>query len=315
MGFTTYHEAEAQVKIEPQHYGVPHATYGFTIAPGIYEVIIRDSIHFTATHSSDSTRITANKPNDAEGELHIYGCSFAYGYGVEDTATFAWQLQQRLPHYNVVNYGVSGYGLTQMYLRLKTNIAQGRIPKVAVIAYASFQDERTTMMRNWRKSIAASVRQEGYENVLFPYTLEEEGTINVQFMLPTYEPCWGAKFSVLMHAIEQAYNYYEDYFTNSHDIAKNTMRNINALCQQHNIRLLVAGVDDDYYTESMLKSCYVADIEFCRISADFTQSGNTIAPDDHHPNEAIHTLYAKRLQRYFQNYPTKRDLTEYRNKE
>lgn len=69
-------------------------------------------------------------------KLHFFGDSYIFGFGVPDSQT-ALQLLARDPRisgrFEVLNYGVIGYGLEQMLMRLQ--LAQGEISKDDVVVF------------------------------------------------------------------------------------------------------------------------------------------------------------------------------------
>lgn len=58
---------------------------------------------------------------DTSQRLFLFGDSYTFGYGVENQETFAWHLANEYlsPRVDVINAGVSGYGVTQMRVRFE----------------------------------------------------------------------------------------------------------------------------------------------------------------------------------------------------
>jgi hypothetical protein len=62
--------------------------------------------------------------------IHIFGDSFAFGFNVNDDEAFPSLLNKKVNNYNILNYGVPGWGIIQMYLRTMDaleNIKEGDI--------------------------------------------------------------------------------------------------------------------------------------------------------------------------------------------
>jgi hypothetical protein len=74
-----------------------------------------------ATVSKNGTRLNKNYVK-SKNTLHIFGDSFTFGYGAKDTETFPYILSSLSEEINVINYGVPGWGVTQMYIYLKENL-------------------------------------------------------------------------------------------------------------------------------------------------------------------------------------------------
>ena len=130
---------------------------GYRMLPGRYTVRFPTGFGFDVPHGEDSLRIVREpaRPTPAGApELWIFGCSFSYGWGVDDSAVYAWQVQQMLPDWAVVNFSVNGYGTLQSLRQLERGLAEREAPAVVVLAYAAFHDERNTFVRQRRKRVA-----------------------------------------------------------------------------------------------------------------------------------------------------------------
>ena len=66
-------------------------------------------------------------------DIIFVGCSFTYGWGLNDEETFAWKVQAALPYWNVHNFGVDGYGTCQAYMLLKRVFQSEHFHKPVVI--------------------------------------------------------------------------------------------------------------------------------------------------------------------------------------
>jgi hypothetical protein len=77
--------------------------------------------NYDVTYRIDEQGLRAHTPSPAATvRVHVFGDSFTFGQGVEDDQTYPALLQQALgPAYEVVSYGVNGYGPEQMYLRME----------------------------------------------------------------------------------------------------------------------------------------------------------------------------------------------------
>jgi hypothetical protein len=66
--------------------------------------------------------------------IAVFGDSFAFGMDVGDDDTFAAQLERLLPHTEVLNFGVLGYGMDQVLLRFRSEGVQFH-PDIVVLNY------------------------------------------------------------------------------------------------------------------------------------------------------------------------------------
>jgi hypothetical protein len=139
---------------------------------------LADGYSFVVTHLQNTLRATQPIDNysaaDEKPEIWIFGCSFTHGWSLNDEETYPWLLQQRFPDYQIVNFGVSGYGTIHSLFQYRDALRMKR-PRLAILAYARFHDERNTFARNWRKSIAPKNNMGALK---IPYALlSKDGTL------------------------------------------------------------------------------------------------------------------------------------------
>jgi hypothetical protein len=103
--------------VEDIHIGVtpggrfytPHPALGYTHLPGAFVVTLPNGYAFRVTHLPNTFRVTYPLATDAHArskpEIWLFGCSFTHGWSLNDEETYPWVLQERLPMYEVVNYG------------------------------------------------------------------------------------------------------------------------------------------------------------------------------------------------------------------
>lgn len=112
---------------------------------------------FRVTRNASGRRIT--RPPTAHAgamprpQLWFFGCSFAFGALLSDEETFPWIAQDRLPEYEVVNFGVSGYSTLHSLIQLEEELRKPLRPAVAVLTYADFHQRRNVCSWSWRQSV------------------------------------------------------------------------------------------------------------------------------------------------------------------
>lgn len=65
----------------------------------------------------------------ATGHVLLFGCSYTYGEGVNNEATFAYLLAEAKPNYQVYNYAYSGYGPQQLLAKLQYGQLTQEVPQ------------------------------------------------------------------------------------------------------------------------------------------------------------------------------------------
>ena len=149
-GWHPWDPGELDVVVEPgARLYTNHPALGYVHLPGQYRITLNHSYTFRATYGDDGLRVThppveASSASGDKEEIWIFGCSFTDGWSLNDEETYAWLLQEKLPAYEVRNFGVDGYGNLQALIQLKEALRAGRRPpRVAVVTYASFHDRET----------------------------------------------------------------------------------------------------------------------------------------------------------------------------
>jgi hypothetical protein len=101
------------------HWDQYHPLYGWTNAPGYTS---DERIPFRLTINGQGLRGPRDyNPTPSAGmtRIAIFGDSCTFGEEVDDDQTISHHLEQHLQQTEVLNYGVHGYGLGQMALRLE----------------------------------------------------------------------------------------------------------------------------------------------------------------------------------------------------
>ena len=111
---------------------LPHTTLGWVVNNNVRT---RQKLagNFDVVYTTDENGFRSTPVRSkAENIIYIFGDSFTFGHGVEDSETFASVISSVWlgEKYRVVNAGVNGYGLTQMYgrfLNIQAEIKAGDI--------------------------------------------------------------------------------------------------------------------------------------------------------------------------------------------
>ncbi len=281
-----------------------HPRLGYRHRPGAYRVIVRDSLAFTITHRADGLRVTrppdAPEPAPETPRLWILGGSFTHGWAVDDHESYPWRLQERLPDYDVVNFGVGGYGTLQALLQVEEALARGARPEVVVVAYGSYHDERNTFLRLQRKAVflwnhLGDLRQ--------PYArLTADGALEFHQAEVLYREFPLTRHSVLMHAVERLYNRIEERLYDSHAVSEALMLALAGRCRAHEIPLIVAGIYNDAGTAEMLDFCREHGILTVDIAVDLSLPQHDHLPYDSHPSALAHEQYAAQLHAFLMKH-------------
>jgi hypothetical protein len=285
-----------------------HPTLGYTHLSGEFDVTLPTGHRFHTTNLATSLRATRAPHNHEEhpkGEIWIFGCSITYGWSLEDEETYAWLLQQRFPKYDIVNFGVNGYGTLHSLIQFREALEQGRSPRLAIIAYSSFHDERNTFLRIRRKTLAPWNQLGPLEQ---PYArIGRNGELKIRMADVTYREFPLMRVSALAHLVEETYNLMEDRFCHSRSVTKAIVEEFARLAREPDVELLVAGLDMDPASRSFIGFCRTINVNALDLLVSLAVEENRNWPRDGHPSAIAHARYAQNLE-----VPMRRLLREQR---
>jgi len=299
MGYKPWEVVESDIVVEPaRKFSTKNPTLGYTNLPGKFKVTLgRSSYSFYVTHLSNNLRAThpldTYNNKDSKGEIWIFGCSNTYGWGVNDEQTYPWLVQERFPRYEVVNFGVPGYGTIHALIQLKEALKSRNKPEVAILAYASFHDIRNTYTRAQRKCTAPYNKL----GVVFqPYAgLDWKGKLYLYMARLEYKEFPFMRYSAFVHWLENRYNDIErKFYYRSHDVSKALIKEMSRICLKNGIKFIVAGIYPDPHTAEMLEYCKKEGIKSVDVSIEYNKK-NTNYPYDGHLSPLGHKKLAQKL--------------------
>ncbi|MFI5350893.1 MAG: hypothetical protein ACHQ2Z_15200, partial [Elusimicrobiota bacterium] len=128
---------------------IPDPVLGYIPAPGQSAAALIHKLDgrvlSSAVYSIDrhSRRITPGQQSGRRDRpLLFFGCSFTFGFGVDDDQTLPHDFARLAPAYRVYNYALLGYGPQNMLARLKETDIRSEIPETgkAVAVYVFIDD-------------------------------------------------------------------------------------------------------------------------------------------------------------------------------
>jgi hypothetical protein len=305
LGYQPWQVKEVKITVEPgSTFFAKHPTLGYTHLPGQFKVTLPDGYSFRVTHLPNTLRIT--HPLDtyplelSKAEIWIFGCSFTHGWTLNDEETYPWLLQEQFPEYEIVNFSVSGYGTLQSLLQFQEALGERPQPRLVIVTYASFHDQRNTLLRLRSKEI---VPWNKLGPIVQPYaTLDSAGKLSYAMADMTYREFPLMRTSALMNLIETTYDYkVEDAFYQSHEVTKAIIREFHRQAKAQGIELVVAGLLADRLTADTLASSRGQGISTVDISVDLSLRANRNLPHDPHPSPAANQQYAQKLESFLRS--------------
>ena len=272
---------------------------GYKHCSGKFDIELKKGLYnFSATHKN-TLRITSDL-NALEyvnkDEIWIFGCSFTYGWSLNDEATFSWDLQKRLKQYKVVNWGVSGYGTLQFYLQLKAALKSNKKPTIVIVNHGDFHHERNINSYNYKRSIS---KWNNFEKIKRPYLVScSRDTPKIKYVRNEYCPWNLSTKYAMMKNIQFGCERILDGIKHKKSlrITASLLDSINDLCKENNIELIITNVG--LKKEFIRKYSAENDIAYLDISVDYTNPEFNNLPYDNHPNVKANQVYSDKIYKY-----------------
>ena len=302
-GYKPWQIPNVDVAVEPKgNFFTKDSELGYKHLPGKFKVTLNGNYSFNATHLNNSLRIThpLNTYNQfsQKPEIWIFGCSFTYGWSLNDSETYPWLLQEKLPKYEIVNFGVNGYGTLHSLIQFKEALKQANKPKIAVIAYARFHNRRNTLLRSRRKEVVAWKKL----GILFHPDARLNGENNFTYSMAKieYREFPLMRVSALSHFLEVIYNkFFEENYYRSHEVSKAIIEEFNRVAEAKGVKLVVVGINSG--SAKMLQELSQEGIPTADISVDLKIPANNNLPHDSHPSAIANRQYAEKLEGFLQD--------------
>ena len=288
------------ISIEPPgSYFARHPTRGWAHLPGEFKLTIAGPYVFKVTHASNSLRIT--HPLDAKTggnkkEIWIFGCSLTHGWRLNDEETYPWLLQQDLKDYEVVNFGVDGYGSVQSLIQLQESLKAGKKPAIVVFAYAWFHDPRNVLTRSWKKALFINNRLGA---VNYPYgRFGADNKLVLRNDPLEYAGFFLLRYSALANYLDERYDASLEGSYRQHEVSLAVLDEFWNLCKSNGIEFVLAGIYPDPIMTETLKSFNAKGAMTVDISVDMTLKENANMPYDAHPSAVANKQFAQKLEAF-----------------
>jgi hypothetical protein len=272
-----------------------HERLGYVLTPGTTDFDLREgdwTRKFRVTRNASGRRITRPPTADAGAvprpQLWIFGCSFAFGALLSDEETFPWIAQERLPEYEVVNFGVSGYSTLHSLIQLDEELRKPPRPAVAILTYADFQQRRNVCSRRWQQSVMTR----------FEYpcaSIGPDGQLNRVMATRMSGPLPLARQLAIAGTLDEALSRLDEGRHRAGEVTERLISEFVALGRRERIRVAVAVIAGAAQGSEMLRRLAVEGVPVLDIAPDYRQPATTFAPHDMHPAPLGARLLGERL--------------------
>ncbi len=191
------------------------------------------------------------------------GDSFVWGYDVEQKERFTEKLQKLLPDYEILNFGVSGYGSDQEYLILKKYFYRYKPD----IVFLMFED-------NDRDDNSTNVRYDGYYKPYF--VIQSNKLVLKGIPVPKsqnyyYHEHSGFFKSYLFSAVLKVIFQIASPTIHVPDPTNNIICEMNSFLKANNSTLIIGFIDKDQDMES---NCIKSNIPYIALQTSYRYPGD-----------------------------------------
>lgn len=280
-----------------------HPRLGFTHVSGSHVVELPSGFRFRFTILPNGLRITRPLESyataDTREKIWIFGCSFTEGWSLNDDETYPWLLQQRYPRYEVVNFGVGGYGTVHSLLQFREAL-ETTTPKLVVLAFADFHEERNTLARSHREAIRTD---NDLGPLQHPYAwLDANDRLEIGYSTADYHAFPLERRSALAQFVDTQINRLDTRIRRSDAVSRKLIVEMARLAKSHGVVFVLANIDRGLEGRRMLMFAESVGIPTVDISVNRGDLHNTNLPHDAHPSALANRIFADRLDRYLRPY-------------
>ena len=298
LGYEPWHAGDIgteDIRVDGEmRYSVVDSSLGHTIMQGNITVTMPSGLRFSATHCDNRSRITHPTTREIHGpEIWTLGCSFTYGWAVDDTESYPWKLQDLTPGYEIVNFGISGYGTLQSLMRFQKNLRTMKPPHIVILGYVPWQEERNSLSRSWKKNLSA------YRELSFmehPFgSLDEDGELRIARAPIHYAGLPLIQKSAFLNLLDDFVNTIDLHRNGGYELTSAILDTFSMTARRAGSIPIIAFMMDDPVSRRLFNHCRERGIRSADISVDLSNPENSLLPLDPHPSARAHQEYAEKI--------------------
>jgi hypothetical protein len=298
LGYQHFRNDDYSIQCTPPNAFVGDPKKGIALNPGTYRINLNRGLTFETRHLANGSRYVANRTNDTL-EVLLLGCSFTYGYGVNDEENFASILQQSFPETGVQNGGVVGYGSIQSLMQLKEQMDSNQL-KVVLLHFSSFHFMRNSLSQQYRSNLKIGYQRSSQhvDNLMqearFPYKNSCEEPISFVSWEDMYENWPGRDWLAAVNWIQTSVDKAAEDQEQQLDVTACILHEINDLCEQKGIKFGLVCLDSTPETEQL--KTRMPELNWLDVKFDFTSKKLTNQPYDSHPSPRGHEFITNKIR-------------------
>ena len=299
LGYEPFMNDDYTINAIPEKAFLGHPELGIQLNPGKYQITVNNALVFNAHHLEATNRHVSACSVPSAPDVLFLGCSFTYGFGVNDEQHFTSLIQKKYQDLNFQNAGVVGYGTVQSLLQLREQVGKAPL-KVVLLNFSSFHFMRNTLSPQYRANLKIGYQRSSDDVGLlmsrakFPYKSSCADSIQYVPWKEIYKNWPGRAYLASINWIQTSIDAYQENIPAQIESTACLLEEMNVICKKNNIKFGVVCLDSTPET-AFLKN-KVPDLPWIDVGFDFSNKQTINHPYDTHPNPAGHQQIADSIE-------------------
>lgn len=296
MGYRPYANTDYEVVSKPKNPYVADANLGIQLNPGTYRLKLNKKVKFKATHQENGQRFIPKKFEACTNKVLFLGCSYTYGYGVNDNESFTAITQKKHHDWKVENAAVVGYGTAQHLLQLRERLIN-ETPECVVLCLSSVHFIRTVLSQNYRANLRIGYRRSSSDvddrmnGARFPYFDNTSGKVKHAKWEDLYSEIPGRYWSASINLLQNLRDKSKEPDCDPIKVTASLIKEMQDLCDKKGVAFGVICLDSNHETKALEKQLKMS--HWLNVGFSFKSKKCTHLPYDSHPNAKGHKKIAQ----------------------
>ena len=251
----------------------------------------------TLTINSDGSR-KSGKQNKQLNKIIFIGGSLTQGWAVDDKETFAFILQKKIKNYEILNFGVGGYGGYQSLLMLEKIFKDKNNIKNVFYGFIPHHEVRNVAAGSWLY-LLNNFSSRGIVNVPFA-SLNKDGTLSRNKPTKYFKLPFGENSSLIAKIEKKIMKL--NSFNRERDktlISLMIIQEMNDLSKKNNSDFSVIFLDKFKDNRAKKYQKFFKEKKISSFECLVPQGEKFIVPGDGHPNEISHEIISDCIMKRF----------------
>ncbi|NRA13422.1 MAG: hypothetical protein HRT57_15865 [Crocinitomicaceae bacterium] len=304
LGYSHFHNDDYSIKSSPKNAFVGHNSLGVQLNPGRYSITLNKKVNFVANHEKGNHRLVPGNENPESPDVLFLGCSFTYGYGVNDDQNFPALIQKQFPKNSIRNSGVIGYGTVQSLMQLKEELKRGKL-KAVLLNFSTVHFMRNCLSQQYRSNLKIGYERSSsnvsnqMKSARFPYKLKCDLDIQFEHWDDLYSNMAGREWLASMNWFQSAYDNYQDGKNDGLEVTECLIKEMHEICKKQGVKFAVIFLDFNKDVKTLRSG--LGGIPTLKTDFNFKSKKLTNLPYDSHPNKRGHTIIANKIEPFLKD--------------